>query len=119
MEQQSGILTLQCLKGTEMKACDLVTKMDPYIKVNHKNFNGKTETIKSGGSNVDWKHTPWKFKVSTTDEITIIGKDKDKFTSNDVIGACVTKIEKLIFNPEVVLDHDGKFAGVITFKVDF
>lgn len=93
--------------------------MDPFITVSHKNFNDKTETIQSGGSNVEWKHLPWNFKVSTTDEITIVGKDKDMITADDVIGTCVTKIEKLIFNPEVVLEHEGKFAGLITFKVEF
>ena len=97
IEPQAGILYLNCLYGRDLRPCDLyLEKMDPYVIVKHKSFTERTETIHSGGNNVNWNHKPWKLKVSTTDEISIIGYDKDTFSSDDIIGKCDTTVERLI-----------------------
>ena len=70
--------------------------MDPYIIVKYKSFTERTETIHSGGNNVNWNHKAWKLKVNTSEEISIIGYDKDKMTSDDEIGRCDTTVERLI-----------------------
>ena len=43
--------------------------------------------------------------------------DKDWGTSDDIIGTCYSKVEDIIQNGEVILEHNGKAAGIITIKL--
>ena len=103
---------------------DLATfgDMDPFVYFEQGDKNRKTKTHEDGGTHPKWNDMVEFYIDSYDDELTVAVYDAG-MTSDEVIGTCKIKFEKLAWeggiNEEFDLEHDGENAGKIHLKTYF
>ena len=73
---------------------DFIGKQDPFITFDYRGMTYKTEVKRGEGKNPVWNQTFTLENVSPDDSIIVKCVDEDQF-SNDVIGQCELKMQKL------------------------
>eukprot|EP01056_Protomagalhaensia_sp_Gyna25_P005359 Protomagalhaensia_sp_Gyna_25__5358@NODE_682_length_2845_cov_375_846757_g62_i2_p1_GENE_NODE_682_length_2845_cov_375_846757_g62_i2NODE_682_length_2845_cov_375_846757_g62_i2_p1_ORF_typecomplete_len647_score165_73C2/PF00168_30/2_1e02C2/PF00168_30/1_3e17SR25/PF10500_9/0_0048SR25/PF10500_9/46Hamartin/PF04388_12/0_18SMC_N/PF02463_19/0_68TTKRSYEDQ/PF10212_9/1_3TTKRSYEDQ/PF10212_9/1_8e04ZapA/PF05164_13/13ZapA/PF05164_13/4_6CAF1_p150/PF11600_8/11CAF1_p150/PF11600_8/5_2U79_P34/PF03064_16/4_3U79_P34/PF03064 len=91
--------TVQVYQAMELKARDLIGKIDPYciIKLDDEEV-GKTPVVKSGGNNVSWDNAAFDIPFESQRLLCIEVYDKDRIGSDDIIGDAVVDLWDVLKN---------------------
>jgi len=117
-----GTITLKPIEANLTHNTDLLTKMNPYcvFVLGTQRFN--TQICKKGGKHPMWNDAI-RIPIANEDKILVEVMDKDKITSDDVIGTFTLDLQELYsqqhINKWYPLFYKNKPAGEILLDANF
>ena len=90
-----GTLIVKPIEGKFNKNLDFLTKMDPYCTVFVGSQKAKGQVCKRGGKNPRWNDSISILRAADEPTMYVELKDKDTFTSDDLIGVCKVDLNSI------------------------
>ncbi|KAI5434469.1 16 kDa phloem protein 1 [Lathyrus oleraceus] len=130
-----GFMEVHLLKAKGLQESDIFARMDPYVMLQYKNQEKKSNVVHEGGSNLEWNEK-FVFRVEypgSGDQYKLNLKimDRDVFTADDFVGQAIIYVKDLlaegvekgsaILRPRKysVVRADNSYCGEIEVGINF